>query len=353
MRNEAETKTPRPTANVTLAKFAVVGPIFIVAALIVYKGRASLVAIQQVRSTGLLSTHSNVVVFRDATGLLTAAERSLNYFIVIWPALLFGILIGAGVRAFLPKGWLSRILGAKTFRAQIAGGAAGAPLMLCSCCIAPVFDAVYQRSSRLGPSLAVMLASPSLNPAALILTAMLFAPKIAIMRLLMGISAVVLGGLTIDRSFRGTSFGARVEDGTEGILVGSRDATIAFFRSLLHVLTRVLPPLALGIVCSVLLTEYMPKDVFSSNGLATVAVLATASIAVPVALPTFFEIPLALGLLSAGAPPGAAVAMLFAGPVINLASLLALAKATNWKVSTALAAFVWAVAVVGGLVVGV
>jgi len=47
---------------------------------------------------------------------------------------------------------------------------AGAPLMLCSCCVAPIFTGVYERSARLGPSLGLMLAAPALNPAALILT---------------------------------------------------------------------------------------------------------------------------------------------------------------------------------------
>ena len=46
---------------------------------------------------------------------------------------------------------------------------------------------------------------------------------------------------------------------------------------------------------------------------------------------------------------GSAAALLFAGPAINLPSLLARAKSTNWKVAAMLAVFIWAVAVTGGL----
>src|SRR5437879_1299190 len=55
--------------------------------------------------------------------------------------------------------------------------------MLCSCCITPIFQSVYERGARLGSALAVMLASPGLNPAALLLTAILFPPSLAVARI--------------------------------------------------------------------------------------------------------------------------------------------------------------------------
>jgi len=98
------------------------------------------------------------------------------------------------------------------------------------------------------------------------------------------------------------------------------------------------------------LAAYVPTQFLSSNSGAFLVVAATAFFSVLVALPTFFEIPLALGLLAAGAPPGAAAALLFAGPAVNLPSLLTVAKATNWKIGGTIAAFIWTIAVVGGLV---
>jgi uncharacterized membrane protein YraQ (UPF0718 family) len=77
-----------------------------------------------------------------------------------------------------------------------------------------------------------------------------------------------------------------------------------------------------------------------------------ALLTVPIALPTFFEIPLALALLGMGAPLGAAVAVLFAGPVINMPSLLTVARQTSWKVAVAVGVSVWAIAVTGGMIVG-
>jgi uncharacterized membrane protein YraQ (UPF0718 family) len=69
------------------------------------------------------------------------------------------------------------------------------------------------------------------------------------------------------------------------------------------------------------------------------------------AMPTFFEIPLALLLLSAGAPTGAAVAIMIAGPAINLPSLFTVARSTNWKVAGAVALSIFLLAALAGVLV--
>jgi uncharacterized membrane protein YraQ (UPF0718 family) len=103
------------------------------------------------------------------------------------------------------------------------------------------------------------------------------------------------------------------------------------------------------VIGSMLLVQYLPKELLASSGFRYLMVIATAFVAVPLALPTFFEIPLALGLMAAGAPVGAAALLLFAGPAVNLPSLLTLTKSTNWKIAIALSVFIWVIAVSGGL----
>jgi uncharacterized protein len=322
-------------------------PALFAVGLLVYKGTTSVLAIRRVWSLGELVTRTDIVSL-DGTSAFTAAERSLHYFVAIWPALAFGILIAAAVRTFIPPEWFARIFSRGLLRRQLTAGFAGAPLMLCSCCIAPVFKSVYENSSRLGPSLAIMLASPSLNPAALVLTFMLFAPKIAAARLLMAVVAVCFGGVIVERSFSNVP-STPPRRSPAPLVLGWREAGPAFVRSLWHVMLRTLPVLVLGVVGSMFLAKDVPSQFLNSNRVTFFVVTATAFISVLLALPTFFEIPLALGLLAAGAPPGAAAALLFAGPAVNLPSLLTLARATNWKIAGVLAAFVGTIAVTGGL----
>ena len=342
-------RTPNSAPASAVPPVAIVLPAFFVVGLLFYKWRASLAAIEKVWSSGVLSVRTDVVAIGNAGGPAVAGP-TLNYFSIIWPALVFGILISASVRAFVPQEWMFRLFSGRTFRAQFKASAAGTPLMLCSCCVAPVFSAVYERSSRLAPSLALMLASPSLNPAALILTFLLFSPKIAAMRLMMAAVAVLFGGFLIERVLANAApLPIHREQERRIGFAGPNDTVQAFFRSLWYMVVRTIPALVAGVMVSMLFAQYIPKELLASNGFRHLAVLATALIAVPLALPTFFEIPLALGLLAAGAPAGAAAALLFAGPAVNLPSLLTVAKATNWKIATALALFVWAVAAGGGL----
>src|SRR5262249_59099751 len=111
-----------------------------------------------------------------------------------------GIGISGCCRACEADDWFLRPLTGK-LGAQVLSGVAGAQLMRCSCCVVSVFSTVYERSLRLGPSLAIMLASPALNPAALFLTFLLFAPKVAAARLLMAVPVVFLSGVVIERLF--------------------------------------------------------------------------------------------------------------------------------------------------------
>lgn len=342
--------TQASVAGAPNARLLVLVPVLITAGLLLYKGRASLIAIHKARSVGTLSTKAGVVTLGGAGGFLSAVTHAAHYLLVIWPALAFGVLIGAAFQAFVPRDYLSRFLSGGRLRAQLTAGAAGAPLMLCSCCVAPVFSAVYEKTARLGPSLAVMLAAPSLNPAALILTAALFTPRIAVARVLMALVVVGLGGLLIERLFAGETLTRLSRDPVQPQRSGWRQSTLALLGSLRYIL-RTLPMLVLGALLSAAAAQYVPHGLLSSSSWSVISIALTAAIAVPLALPTFFEIPLAVGLLAAGAPAGVAVALLFAGPAVNLPSLLNLARDTHWKVAAALAAIVWVIAVVGGLAV--
>src|SRR5713101_8798619 len=170
----------------------------IVGALMAYKSSAALAVIGKVSATGAFTPRGNIIpgVGVSEAGVVT---RTLNYFLVIWPALVFGILISGAVSTFVSPQWLTRFLGRRSLRSQAIAGLAGAPLMLCSCCVAPIFTGVYERSARLGPSIGLMLAAPALTPAAMILTLLLFDYKVGTVRLAASIVAVLFTRMIADR----------------------------------------------------------------------------------------------------------------------------------------------------------
>ncbi len=322
-------------------------PVIIAAALFVYKSNSAIKVIESTWVSGTIAGRPGVVAFGGSVGAVGTFERTINYFSVIWPALVFGILIAAAVRAFVSPQWFAGFIGDRSIKTQLRAGLAGAPLMLCSCCIAPVFTSVVQTSRRVGPSLSLMLASPALNPAALALTFMLFEPRVAALRTIMGLASVLLIGPLVEHlglDDLHPSWNIRSNENTDG--------RKSFIQSVAIISGRTIPGIVIGVFVSMMIVQWLPAQTFVSPTARALAVLLTATIAVPLALPTFLEIPLALGLLAAGFPAGAALALLFAGPAVNLSSLFSVARTTRWRVAATVAIFIWSVAVVGGLLCG-
>jgi len=322
----------------------------IVAALVTYKTAGALSTLTHVSGAGTLPVRAGILQ-PTAPGDLSAIARTFNYLAIIWPALAFGILISAAVRSFVPATALSDVFRRTPVRAHLVAGASGSPLMLCSCCVAPIFLAVYERSARLGPSLALMVAAPALNPAALILTFMLFSLPIAAARLVMGAVAVFAGTALVARICASGAATANIPAGGTPGCGAAGSSLMAFVRSCFYVAGRTIPLLIVGVVAGIAIGDYLPDATFTSSSAKAAVIALAASLAIPIALPTFFEVPLALALLAAGAPAGAAAALLFAGPAVNLPSLLTVARSAGWKVAAGLVVMVWLVAVAGGLLV--
>jgi hypothetical protein len=193
-----------------------------------------------------------------------------------------------------------------------------------------------------------MLAAPALNPAALILTFMLFDYKIGATRAAASVAAVLFTGMIADRIFGRTKVRCDVDDWQ----AEARPADfLHFLRACARVAVRLIPVIIIGVLLSMIISQMIPVRTFDSTAAKFLAIVIVAAFAVPLALPTFFEIPLALILLASGAPLGAAVALLIAGPSVNLPSLFTITRSTNWKVATLVAASIWILAVAGGVLV--
>jgi len=342
-------KTLLPAINRAPTRSLVLLPLIIAAVLFLYKTNSSIKVLSSTWVSGTIAGKTNVVAFGQQAAGFSAVQRLENYLLVIWPALMFGILIASAVRAFVSPQLMLRLLGGRSIKSQIRGGLAGAPLMLCSCCVAPVFNAVAETSANVGPAIGLMLASPSLNPAALTLTFMLFEPRIAAVRVLLAIAAVLSIGPLAERIAGRRKADIFVAPKTTEISTGANNVS-QFLRSLGVVSMRTVPVVLIGAFASMVMVQLLPTTIFHSPGANLAVILIVATIAVPLALPTFLEIPLSISLLAAGFSPGVAVTLLFAGPAVNLPSLLSIARVSGWTVAATVAVSVWAIAVVGGLI---
>ena len=317
--------------------------VLLLISLINYKGAAGIRRIQQAQTTGSLH-FAELLVGRAAESKTSLS--AIAYLKIVWPALVFGILLSAAVRSSISRTPLHRIFNGVAAHDQLAAALAGAPLMLCACCAAPMFPALYQTTRKVAASLALVLAAPSLNPAALALSFMLFPWRIASMRLAMALFLVLLGSVGVAHITR-PQIGALLPS------MATPESTWAgliadYTKSVAYISLRTVPLFVIGIWASMWIMSRVTLAV-SAKGGRVLAIVAIAFLAVLVALPSLFEIPLAVSVLAAGGPAGAAAALLFAGPAINLPSLLVIGRFSNWRVALALAGIVWGIAVAGGL----
>lgn len=335
--NEATTTT---ADNARAARIgAILALTTALSALFYYKWSGSLRVYGAVHATGKLTVDPSVLLH----GGLWAA--TLAYFAKIWPALLYGVTIGAVVRAAVPPEWIARSLGGRGLRGALVGGVVGAPLMLCSCCVTPIFTGLRERGAKLSSSLGVMLGAPGFNLAAIVLTFLLLPAKLAVARAIAAMVIVVGLPALVGRA----DAPPRSSDACEVPEAPSTPTDFArrFATSFAHLTAVTVPLIVLGVVLGGLALPHVARlgELGVAAGVALVALAA-----VLVALPTFFEIPIALLLLDLGLP-GAALAVLVAGPVVNLPSLLVVARETRPRVALALAAGVWGVATLAGLFV--
>jgi uncharacterized membrane protein YraQ (UPF0718 family) len=194
-----------------------------------------------------------------------------------------------------------------------------------------------------------MLAAPALNPAVLVVTFLIFPASAAWTRLGASIVLVLLCTAMLGRAFRDPR--APEACPIEADAPSWRGLTRGFGGSLRTVAWNSLPAILIGVLVSAAISGLFPMHALANAGggaSAVIAIVLVAVVAAPLALPTFGEIPIAVALLAAGAPAGAAVAVMIAGPAVNLPSLLTLARSTSWRVAAATAAVVVGAAIASG-----
>jgi uncharacterized membrane protein YraQ (UPF0718 family) len=192
-----------------------------------------------------------------------------------------------------------------------------------------------------------MLASPGLNVAAIVLSFALLPARIAAVRLVAALVIVLGLSAGIGRAMEaGTPLRAALAEESVDEDASFRASFIRFARSVGYLTVVTVPLIFVGVLLSSLL---LPHVAALSQAGTVVAIAVVALVGVLVALPTFFEIPVALLLLASGAPLGVAVAFVVAGPIVNMPSLFVLARESRPRVALALAAGVWLVATAAGL----
>lgn len=263
-------------------------------------------------------------------------QRLLQLLLHIAPALLLGYLIAGVVATFGPQPslrWAGRGGGLSQ---ALRGAFMGLPRAVCSCGVAPAYRGLWKAGLPASAALAFLVATPALGIEAMFLSGSLLGAGLTGVRIAAAGLVALLVGLAVGRmtappchasgptpsAARAPGLGPRLQ------------------RSLRFGLEDVLEDTALWILLGLFLAAFLePSLVARLSGVlpAGAQIVLVVLAALPLYVCASGATPLAAALIYGGFSPGAAIALLVAGPATNLSDLVMLSRLHGRRVAGALA----------------
>lgn len=220
------------------------------------------------------------------------------------------------------------------------GMAAGLPHPLCSCTVAPLYEALLRRGASPAAARAFLVAAPALGvPALLISLRLLGWPFLALRAAGAALLATIVGL---------SARGARGDTGTEPVAPLGARLSHGLRHGVVDAVDHVGPWLLLGLGAAALLEPALDENSWSHVP-GVVQVMALAVAAVPLYLCAAGTTLIAALLVHKGLTVGAALALLLVGPATSIPTLQLVHRRHGARAAVALAALVVGGAVVLGL----
>lgn len=249
---------------------------------------------------------------------------------------LIASFVAAGLlRQFLNPAKFQSALGNRGVPALIKATLSGMLLPICSCGVIPLGLGMYYTGAYLGPTLAFMVATPIINPAAILLAYGLLGPQIATIYLIAGFVVPVLigmaGNLLAGGEIQAPGMDGRIEPQTiasgENVPVG-RQVLIGIHWGLFELGTMTGRYIVFGVVLAGILIAvippYMIQGYLGSPGMISISGIAAVGSIVYVC--AVGHIPFVAALVASGAAPGVAITFLMTGAATNLPELISIYK---------------------------
>ncbi|NLW91711.1 MAG: permease [Syntrophomonadaceae bacterium] len=236
--------------------------------------------------------------------------------------------------------FLQRNLGNTRLSSLVKATISGMLLPICSCGVVPLALSLYHSGAFLGPTLAFLVATPIINPAAVILAFVLLGPQLTAIYIITGFLLPMIIGVL------GNKFGkdelispvavAMANAAAGSAPINSAAVKIPWSKKIAGGLDWGVRSLGLqvsryvlvGLVLAALLLTIIPvsfiQDYLSRPDM--ISLLGIAALGAIMYVCAVGHIPFIAALVAAGAAPGAAIAFLLTGTATNLPELFSILK---------------------------
>ncbi len=291
-------------------------------------------------------------------GSVYAVDRSMPLRVRVWRTtvnwldanrigMTFSFLFGPAALTFLAM--VPRRRTGSKYLNTLFGAAAGAPMAVCTNCVAPIARGFYAAGMSRESVLAAMFASPALNVVVLAMSFALFPAKVALLKLatvlfLILVFAPVAASREEEKGYICPIEIPVAEDWGQALV----NVAKSFAKSFWYVFRVAFPLMILGAMLGALVVELLPAQALVAQvSILGIVLVALVSTFLPV--PMAFDVAIAYIALTHGAPLPYVVVILCTLGIISVFSLSVIGKTISWR----LAAMAYLTVVALGIVAGV
>lgn len=304
----------------------------------------------QIKATGALTFGTVSAVDRSMPYLKRVWHTTLNWLEANRVGMTFSFLFGPAALAFLAT--LRRKRTSSRYLNVLLGTLIGAPLGVCSNCIAPIARGLYSSGMSTESVLAAMFASPALNIVILAMTFALFPLSLAFIKLATVLSLILVFVPVVSR--RETEVCVPLKNLIEIQITETwgeafKAVAVSYAKSFWIVFRLAFPFMILAAVLGAFAVELIPPQALSGEA-SVLGIVIVSLVAAFLPVPMAFDVAIAYILMANGTPLPYVAAILCTLGIISVYSLSVMGKTISWKIAGAAYATVVCLGIVAGLV---
>jgi uncharacterized membrane protein YraQ (UPF0718 family) len=303
----------------------------------------------QVKAAGALTFGTVYPVDRTMPLSIRVWRTSINWLDANRIGMTFSFLFGPAALTFLAM--VRRRRTGSRYLNALVGAVVGAPLAVCSNCVAPIARGFYASGMSTESVLAAMFASPALNVVVLAMTFALFPLPIALLKLATVLFLIFVFAPAV-ASRPGESSPAVAcsieipvsETWAQALVSNAR----SFAKSFWYVCRVAFPLMIVAAVLGALVIELLPAQALIAP-VTVGAIVLVALVGAFLPVPLTFDVAIAYIAMTKGVPLPYVVTILCTLGIISVFSVSVIGKTISWKVAAASYSTVAALGTVAGL----
>jgi uncharacterized membrane protein YraQ (UPF0718 family)/copper chaperone CopZ len=278
--------------------------------------------------------------------------ETYRLFIEISPYLILGFLFAGLLHTLLGEKYIKKHFARSGIWSTMKAAIFGIPLPVCSCAVIPLAESLRKDGASKSATMAFLVSTPSSGVDSILATYALMGPVYAIFRPIASFLSGILVGIVTH--FKGgekehNSAGQEVSDTNKNTKKSLKEIFVYGFKVIPAEISKWL---IIGVVIGGAISALVPADfgakyLLGSPLLNYVVILL---ISIPLYVCATGSIPIAAALITKGVMPGAALALLIAGPATNSVTISFVYKRMGKRVTFFYVLSIILVSVVSGLI---